>query len=191
MEETIQTLINQLQQLINVKKNYLKNKNRETFRDDQTRNEEQLIVQGENVLDRKSNLKERIEKILKIYKEMETTIHSIEREMNQMKKWIGEEDKNVVESMKETIETIKQIRQRKTNKEILKNPKRKRTIQAECDDENEEIDERDGLYVSTADYWVHLRRSNTEPIVRVIAEAETLEKAKEAAEKVMSILLSA
>ena len=56
---------------------------------------------------------------------------------------------------------------------------------------NEEIDERDGLYVSTADYWVHLRRSNTEPIVRVIAEAETLEKAKEAAEKVMNILLSA
>ncbi|BFU26405.1 phosphomannomutase/phosphoglucomutase [Entamoeba histolytica HM-3:IMSS] len=57
--------------------------------------------------------------------------------------------------------------------------------------QQEEIDERDGLYVSTKDFWVHLRRSNTEPIVRVIAEAESLEKAKETAEKVMNILLSA
>ena len=72
---------------------------------------------------------------------METTIYSIEREMNQMKKWIGEEDKIVVDSMKETIETIKQIRQRKTTKEIEKNPKRKRTIQGECDDQNEELEE--------------------------------------------------
>jgi phosphomannomutase len=31
----------------------------------------------------------------------------------------------------------------------------------------------DGLKIDFADYWVHLRKSNTEPIVRVIAEART------------------
>ena len=41
------------------------------------------------MLDRKSKLKERIEKILKIHKEMETTIYSIERKMNQMKQKIN------------------------------------------------------------------------------------------------------
>ena len=35
-------------------------------------------------IDEVKNEKERIEKILKIHKEMETTIHSIEREMNQI-----------------------------------------------------------------------------------------------------------
>ena len=119
MEEIINLLTNQLHQFNKEKKEYLTNKKEEIFQDDETKNEDDLILQGENVLDRKSNQKERIEKILKIYKEMETTIHSIEREMNQMKKWIGEEDKIVVESINETIETIKQIRQRKTNKEMV------------------------------------------------------------------------
>jgi phosphomannomutase len=36
----------------------------------------------------------------------------------------------------------------------------------------------DGLRVDWADRWVHVRGSNTEPIVRVIAEAPTLEQAK-------------
>ena len=37
----------------------------------------------------------------------------------------------------------------------------------------------DGLKIDFADYWVHLRKSNTEPIVRVIAEARTSEHAAE------------
>jgi phosphomannomutase len=37
----------------------------------------------------------------------------------------------------------------------------------------------DGLRLDYPDYWVHLRKSNTEPIVRVIAEARTLERATE------------
>jgi phosphomannomutase len=40
----------------------------------------------------------------------------------------------------------------------------------------------DGLRIDFADYWVHLRKSNTEPIVRVIAEAETMAKALEVVE---------
>nr|BAN41390.1 phosphoglucosamine mutase, putative [Entamoeba invadens] len=54
---------------------------------------------------------------------------------------------------------------------------------------NQEIDERDGLYVATEKYWVHFRKSNTEPIVRVIAEAPPIEEAKQAADHVMDILL--
>jgi phosphomannomutase len=37
----------------------------------------------------------------------------------------------------------------------------------------ERISDVDGVRVDFADGWVHLRASNTEPIVRVIAEAAT------------------
>lgn len=37
----------------------------------------------------------------------------------------------------------------------------------------------DGLKIDFPEYWVHLRKSNTEPIVRVIAEAKSMEKARE------------
>lgn len=39
------------------------------------------------------------------------------------------------------------------------------------------INTEDGLRLDYPDYWVHLRKSNTEPIVRVIAEADSAEKA--------------
>lgn len=41
----------------------------------------------------------------------------------------------------------------------------------------------DGLKIDYPDDWVHLRKSNTEPIVRVIAEARTMEKAVDVVEK--------
>ena len=34
-------------------------------------------------------------------------------------------------------------------------------------------DERDGLRLAWADRWLHVRPSNTEPIIRLIAEAPT------------------
>jgi phosphomannomutase len=37
----------------------------------------------------------------------------------------------------------------------------------------------DGLRIDYPEYWVHLRKSNTEPIVRVIAEARTMARASE------------
>ena len=40
----------------------------------------------------------------------------------------------------------------------------------------------DGLRIDFPDYWVHLRKSNTEPIVRVIAEAKTMSQAVEIVE---------
>lgn len=41
------------------------------------------------------------------------------------------------------------------------------------------LDVSDGLRIDHADYWVHLRKSNTEPIMRIIVEARTPEKAWE------------
>jgi phosphomannomutase len=35
----------------------------------------------------------------------------------------------------------------------------------------------DGLKIDLEDSWVHLRKSNTEPILRIIAEARTFDKA--------------
>ena len=41
----------------------------------------------------------------------------------------------------------------------------------------------DGLRIDLEDHWVHLRKSNTEPIIRCIAESDTMEKAENYAEK--------
>ncbi len=49
-----------------------------------------------------------------------------------------------------------------------------------------QIDETDGIKFDFEDSWVHLRRSNTEPIVRIYAEAGDENKAKELASKFKS-----
>ena len=49
---------------------------------------------------------------------------------------------------------------------------------------DDERDERDGVKVIFPDSWVHVRESNTEPIVRIMAEAPTEERARELVEKV-------
>ncbi|MDQ1266985.1 MAG: phosphomannomutase, partial [Bacteroidota bacterium] len=36
----------------------------------------------------------------------------------------------------------------------------------------------DGLKLDFPDYWIHLRKSNTEPIIRIITEAKTKAKAE-------------
>lgn len=43
--------------------------------------------------------------------------------------------------------------------------------------ENEKINTEDGLRIDFPDHWVHFRKSNTEPIIRIIAEAESENKA--------------
>ena len=40
------------------------------------------------------------------------------------------------------------------------------------------VDTSDGVRLDFADGWVHLRPSNTEPIIRLIAEAQTRERAE-------------
>ncbi len=46
-------------------------------------------------------------------------------------------------------------------------------------------DTTDGVKIDFEDGWVHLRKSNTEPIIRVYSEGITSQKAKELAEKVV------
>ena len=45
------------------------------------------------------------------------------------------------------------------------------------------INRDDGLRIDFTDHWVHLRKSNTEPIVRIIAEAKTASKATDLIER--------
>jgi phosphomannomutase len=48
-----------------------------------------------------------------------------------------------------------------------------------------ETDDRDGLKISWKDCWVHLRKSNTEPIIRIYAESATESHSKSLADKVI------
>lgn len=56
---------------------------------------------------------------------------------------------------------------------------------------NEEVNLVDGVKIDFADGWVHLRKSNTEPIIRVYAEAKTAAKANELALAVMDNIQAA
>ena len=53
---------------------------------------------------------------------------------------------------------------------------------------NERVNDRDGVKIDFADGWVHLRKSNTEPIIRVYSEAATMEEANALAQRVISIV---
>lgn len=50
---------------------------------------------------------------------------------------------------------------------------------------NERVNDIDGVKIDFADGWVHLRKSNTEPIIRVYSEAATMEHANELAQRVI------
>lgn len=54
---------------------------------------------------------------------------------------------------------------------------------------NEEINDIDGVKIDFADSWVHLRSSNTEPIIRVYSEASSPEEAEAIGQKVMSVVM--
>jgi phosphomannomutase len=51
-----------------------------------------------------------------------------------------------------------------------------------------DIDERDGMRIDLSYGWVQVRKSNTEPIIRVYAEGKTRKEAEELAEKVIKIV---
>ena len=53
---------------------------------------------------------------------------------------------------------------------------------------NEEINDIDGVKIDFADKWVHLRKSNTEPIIRVYSEASTMEAAEEIGQQIMKVI---
>lgn len=53
---------------------------------------------------------------------------------------------------------------------------------------NERLNDKDGVKIDFADGWVHLRKSNTEPIIRVYSEAATMEEANALAQKVIETI---
>lgn len=53
---------------------------------------------------------------------------------------------------------------------------------------NEKLTTIDGVKIDFADSWVHLRKSNTEPIIRIYSEAHTMQQAEALAKEVGSLL---
>lgn len=53
---------------------------------------------------------------------------------------------------------------------------------------NENLDVRDGLKIDLANGWVQLRKSNTEPILRIYAESKTIEEARVLVDKVKALI---
>ncbi len=51
---------------------------------------------------------------------------------------------------------------------------------------HEQVNDIDGVKVDFADSWVHLRKSNTEPIIRVYTEAKSMEDADALAQKIIA-----
>lgn len=54
---------------------------------------------------------------------------------------------------------------------------------------NEKVTDIDGVKIDFPDGWVHLRKSNTEPIIRIYSEASTPEKADALAREIMAYIL--
>lgn len=52
----------------------------------------------------------------------------------------------------------------------------------------ERITDIDGVKIDFADSWVHLRKSNTEPIIRIYSEAHTMAEADELAESIKAVI---
>lgn len=53
---------------------------------------------------------------------------------------------------------------------------------------DEKITDIDGVKIDFSDSWVHLRKSNTEPIIRIYSEAHTMEEAEKLANSIKTII---
>lgn len=53
---------------------------------------------------------------------------------------------------------------------------------------DEQINDIDGVKIDFADKWVHLRKSNTEPIIRVYSEAKSMEAADAIGHEIMKVI---
>ncbi len=53
---------------------------------------------------------------------------------------------------------------------------------------SEKITDIDGVKIDFADSWVHLRKSNTEPIIRIYAEAHTADEARRLADDIKAVM---
>ena len=54
--------------------------------------------------------------------------------------------------------------------------------------QNEHVNTIDGVKIDFSDRWVHLRKSNTEPIIRIYSEAPSEEDANALAQQIMQVI---
>ena len=52
------------------------------------------------------------------------------------------------------------------------------------------VNDIDGVKIEFKDKWVHLRPSNTEPIIRVYSEAHTMQEAEDLAQMIIKEIVS-
>ena len=55
-------------------------------------------------------------------------------------------------------------------------------------DRNAQVNDIDGVKIDFPEKWVHLRKSNTEPIIRVYSEAETMREADDLGRRLMQVV---
>jgi phosphomannomutase len=55
---------------------------------------------------------------------------------------------------------------------------------------NEKVTDIDGVKIDFAESWVHLRKSNTEPIIRIYSEAATMAEAEKLGDDMKKIIAS-
>jgi phosphomannomutase len=84
--------------------------------------------------------------------------------------------------------TIPQYQMVKTSMGLTREQFAERTEKLVKAFEGAQVDRQDGLKFSIGDSWVHVRPSNTEPIVRIIAEGKTESEAKDVADKARQAL---
>ena len=53
-----------------------------------------------------------------------------------------------------------------------------------ANDNSATVNDIDGVKIDFPDRWVHLRKSNTEPIIRIYAEASTMAEAQKTADQI-------
>lgn len=53
---------------------------------------------------------------------------------------------------------------------------------------NEKVTTIDGVKIDFPEYWVHLRKSNTEPIIRIYSEAKTMDQANAIAQEIKDVV---
>ena len=63
-----------------------------------------------------------------------------------------------------------------------------RVKQLFAQDKSAKVNDIDGVKIDFPDRWVHLRKSNTEPIIRVYSEAQTIEAADDLGKKLMQVV---
>lgn len=55
---------------------------------------------------------------------------------------------------------------------------------------NDTVTDIDGVKIDFPDSWVHLRKSNTEPIIRIYSEAPTMDQANDLAQQIKAVIAS-